>query len=662
VIKEPWPEEVLWRPNPDRLKRASLSSFIGWLRDTRDLHFESYDDLWMWSVSDLDEFWAALTDWFGFRWTTPPLSTRKGQVMPGVSWFPGGKLNYAEHLLFPPSREGLSDEDIAVISLREDGSEQMLSWSALRELVSSVRAALAEIGVRPGDRVVSLLPNIPEAVVAMLATASLGGIWSSCSPDFGPQAVLDRFVQIEPTVLFAVDGYQYGGKVFDIRETVRSLEAGLPTLKATIVLPTFESETIEPDWVRWSAVTSRPALDQLEFTPVPFDHPLWILYSSGTTGIPKAIVHSHGGILLVHLSQLALHMDLGPDDRFFWFTTTGWMMWNLLVSGLAAGSAIVLFDGSPAQPDLNALWSMAEQLRITWFGVSAPYLQSCFKAGLSPTSTMNLTAIRSIGSTGAPLPPECFRWVYGNVGTDIMLSSMSGGTDICAAMVGGVPLLPVYAGEITCRMLGCAVEAFDDAGCSVHGVVGELVMTKPMPSMPVALWGDPDGSRLEDAYFNTFPGVWKHGDWIRISDRGTCVIEGRSDSTLNRAGVRMGTSEFYRVVEAHPAVEDSLVIDTSTGGVGGQLLLYVVLNEASPLEVVAAQLRSKIRVQLSPRHVPDQIVEIHEVPRTLSGKKCEVPVKRVLGGADLESVVSLDSLSNPRSFEPFVRMPGEGSR
>jgi acetoacetyl-CoA synthetase len=355
-------------------------------------------------------------------------------------------------------------------------------------------------------------------------------------------------------------------------------------------------------------------------------------------------------------------MDLGPDDRFFWFTTTGWMMWNLLVSGLAAGSAIVLFDGSPAQPDLNALWSMAEQLRITWFGVSAPYLQSCFKAGLSPTSTMNLTAIRSIGSTGAPLPPECFRWVYGNVGTDIMLSSMSGGTDICAAMVGGVPLLPVYAGEITCRMLGCAVEAFDDAGCSVHGVVGELVMTKPMPSMPVALWGDPDGSRLEDAYFNTFPGVWKHGDWIRISDRGTCVIEGRSDSTLNRAGVRMGTSEFYRVVEAHPAVEDSLVIDTSTGGVGGQLLLYVVLNEASPLEVVAAQLRSKIRVQLSPRHVPDQIVEIHEVPRTLSGKKCEVPVKRVLGGADLESVVSLDSLSNPRSFEPFVRMPGEGSR
>jgi acetoacetyl-CoA synthetase len=566
--------------------------------------------------------------------------------MPGADWFPGARLNYAEHLLYPPC--GVDKDGVAVIFDREDGLSRTLTWRQLRTAVAAVRAALVDRGVRAGDRVAALLPNAPEALIAMLATTSLGAVWSSCSPDFGARAIADRFTQIEPVVLFAVDGYVYGGKSFDVRPTVEALRTQLPSLRSTVLVPYLDPDATLPGAESWPALLERPAT--LAFEPMPFDAPLWVLYSSGTTGLPKPIVHGHGGILLEHLKQLALHLDLGPGDRFFWFTTTGWMMWNLLVSGLATGSAIVLFDGSPAG---DVLWQLAAREKITSFGISAPYVQACMKSGVRP-STLDLSAIRSVGSTGAPLPPEGFEWIYDEVGRDLMLSSLSGGTDVCTAFVGGVPTVPVRAGEIPCRMLGARVEAFDPDGKALIGEVGELVLTEPMPSMPVMFWNDPDGAKLREAYFSMYPGVWRHGDWIKINPSGSCVIYGRSDSTLNRGGVRMGTAEFYRVVEEHPDVADSLVIDTSAAGTEGRLLLYLVLRPGAPVEDVAAELRQTIRRELSPRHVPDEIVEIAEVPRTLNGKKCEVPVKRVLAGVPVAQAVSEGALKNPDAMRAFV--------
>jgi acetoacetyl-CoA synthetase len=485
----------------------------------------------------------------------------------------------------------------------------------------------------------------------MLATASLGAVWSSCSPDFGVRAIADRFTQIAPTVLFTVDGYRYGGKAFDVRDTVAALRAELPSVRATVLVPYLDEAATLPSSDRWADLLARDAT--LAFEYLPFDAPMWILYSSGTTGLPKPIVHGHGGILLEHVKQLALHLDLGPGDRFFWFSTTGWMMWNLLVSGLAVGAAVVLYDGNPMHPTADALWQLAARLGITCFGVSAPYLQACMKAEVAP-STLELSALRSVGSTGAPLSPEGFAWVYSAVQPDVQLSSLSGGTDVCTAFVGGAPVLPVRAGVIPARMLGCAVEAFDPDGRPVVGEVGELVITGPMPSMPVAFWNDPDGSRLREAYFDFYPGVWRHGDWIKLNADGSCVIYGRSDSTLNRGGVRMGTAEFYRVVEELPGVSDSLVIDTSAAGAEGKLLLYVVLEPGVALDDMRARIRAAIRADLSPRHVPDDIVAIDEVPRTLNGKKCEVPVKRLLAGVPLERAVSSGALKNPAALEPFL--------
>jgi acetoacetyl-CoA synthetase len=650
--------ELLWSPTDERRKRARITEFMGWLQSHRDLAVTSYDELWQWSVDDLDGFWSSLSDWYAVRWQSPPERALGSTLLPGAagydgrSWFVGGRLNYAEHLLFPPV-DGLDPDAVAIVFRREDGLSRTLSWHELRAQVAGLRAWLQQQGVGPGDRVAGLVANSPEALVAMAATASLGAVWSSCSPDFGARAIVDRFGQIEPRVLVAVDGYLYGGKRFDVRGVVDDLRSQLPSLHATVLVPYLDESAALPDAVDWSHAIATPG--ELAFTPVDFDAPLYVLYSSGTTGLPKPIVHGHGGILVEHVKQLALHLDLGPGDRFFWFTTTGWMMWNLLVSGLAVGSTVVLYDGNPAHPAADSLWQLAEEVGITVFGVSAPYIQSCMKAGLHPGRDHDLLSLRAVGSTGSPLPPEGFAWVYDEVGRDVMLSSLSGGTDVCTAFVGGAPLVPVRAGEIPCRLLGCKVEAFDEHGRSVVGEVGELVVTAPMPSMPVAFWGDRDGSRLREAYFDAFPGVWRHGDWIEVKPSGACVIYGRSDSTLNRGGVRMGTSEFYRVVEEVPGVDDSLVIDTSAAGVEGKLLLFVVLSPGADLDVVRAEVVARIRSELSPRHVPDEVTAIAEVPRTLNGKKCEVPVKRLLAGVALERAVSEGALKNPAAMRVFAR-------
>jgi acetoacetyl-CoA synthetase len=613
-----------------------MAAFRAWLAANRGVDLADYEALWRWSVSDLAGFWGALAEFAGARFHSPPHAVLAEPAMPGARWFPGATLNYAEHAL--AAGPGKEDDDLAVIFCREDGMRQECSFGALRQHVAAARSALTSLGVGRGDRVVALAPNTPETLVAFLATASLGAIWSSCSPDFGTRAVAERFTQLAPTVLIAVQGYGYGGKHFDIHSTVDTLSEQISSLRATVR---------PADWER---LLAEHAAAELAFEPVEFDHPLWVLYSSGTTGLPKGIVHGHGGIVLEYLKTLGLQADLGPGDRFFWFTTTGWMMWNHLISGLLVGTTIVLYDGSPGYPDLGALWRVAEEQRITYFGTSAPFIQSCRKAGLRPGADYNLTALRALGSTGAPLSPEGFSWIVSEIGSGVQICSVSGGTDVCTAFVGAAPDVPVWEGEISCRALGAAVAALDEAGREVIDEVGELVITKPMPSMPVCFWNDPDGARLREAYFDVYPGLWRHGDWIRITPRGSCVIYGRSDATLNRGGVRMGTAEFYTVVEGLEEVLDSLVVDT------GELLCFVVLAPGVTLPDVEPRLRAALRTELSPRHVPDRFVVIDEVPRTLNGKKCEVPVKKILAGADPSRAVSSGALRNPDSLAPFIAL------
>ncbi|HVV77890.1 MAG TPA: acetoacetate--CoA ligase [Mycobacteriales bacterium] len=642
--------DLLWTPSAERVAGSRLADFQRWLGAERGLTFDSYDELHHWSVEHLEDFWGGFDAWIGIRWSAPYEAVITSREMPGARWFPGGRTNYAEHLLYPVQRAEL--DDVAVIAAREDGRDVSLTWRELRTQVASVRSWMVQQGVGRGDRVVALLPNGAEALVAMLATASLGAIWASCSPDFGPTAIADRFTQIEPVLLVAVDGYRYGGKKFDITATVEDLRGKLPMLRDTVLVP-YLDEAASLSWATpWSDLLAVGG--SIAFEPMAFDDPLWVLYSSGTTGLPKPIMHGHGGMLLEHTKQLALHLDLGPGDRFFWFSTTGWMMWNLLVSGLAVGSAIVLYDGNPAFPDQMTLWRLAERTGITCMGLGAPFIQACEKAGLRPSGEADLSAIRTVGSTGAPLAPEGFAWVYDAVGADIMLSSLSGGTDVCTAFVGGAPNLPVRAGVIPASLLGCAVVAYDEDGHEVLDEVGELVITAPMPSMPVGFWNDPDGDRLRASYYETYPGVWRHGDWVKFAADGSCVIYGRSDSTLNRGGVRMGTSEFYRVVESLPDVADSLVIDTSAAGTEGKLLLFVVLAAGASLEDVTAEVRRLTRSQLSPRHVPDEVIAVPAVPRTINGKKCEVPVKRVLAGVPLDKAVSRGALADPASMTPFL--------
>ncbi|HEV7677699.1 MAG TPA: acetoacetate--CoA ligase [Candidatus Dormibacteraeota bacterium] len=643
--------EILWEPPAGARSSTRLGRYMAWLQESRRLSFATYDELWQWSVDDLEGFWASLWEYFGIRSSRPYTRVLSSREMPGARWFEGALLNYAEHELLT------GGDAPAVLSYSQSRPPVVLSAGELRDEVARVRAGLQRLGVGRGDRVAAYLPNIAETLVAFLATATLGAVWSSCAPEFGRRSVVDRFRQIEPKVLLAVDGYRYGEKAIDRGDDLAAIRAELPSLRATVLLPYLDAGARVEGTTPWSDLRAVHA--DLEFEQVPFDHPLYILYSSGTTGLPKPIVHGHGGILMEHLKTLLLHSDLGAGDRFFWFSTTGWMMWNYLVSGLLAGAAVVCFDGDPGFPDMGALWRLAEESGMTWFGTSAPYLMACRKAGLRPGADNDLSALRGVGSTGAPLPAEGFRWVYEAIGRDLLLSSVSGGTDVCTAFVGGCPILPVRAGEISCRYLGVRAEAYDETGHPLIGAQGELVVTEPMPSMPVGFWGDTDGSRYRAAYFDVYPGIWRHGDWITITEDGSCIISGRSDATLNRGGVRVGTAEFYSVVEGMDQVVDSIVVhlDADEGNAVGELLLFVV---AAPGVVAGDDLRTaiarEVRVSLSPRHVPDRIEFVEAVPRTLSGKKLEVPVKRVLMGMPADRAASRDALVRPDALEMFVEL------
>ncbi|MEU8296760.1 acetoacetate--CoA ligase [Micromonospora sp. NPDC048909] len=646
--------DVLWTPPADVRERSRIGNYLRWLREHRGLDFADYDALWRWSVTDLEAFWSSIWEHFEVVAHTPPTATLVDRSMPGARWFPGATLNYAENVLRLPGR---GDDDPVVIAYGQTRPPVTLTAAELREQVRRVAAGLRRLGVTAGDRVAAYAPNIPETYVLLLATSSLGAIFSSCAPEFGTRSVTDRWQQIEPKVLVAVDGYRYGEKAVDRRAEVAAIRAALPSLRHTVGIGYLDPAGAPVGAISWAELAA-PTDEPLSFTPVAFDHPLYVLYSSGTTGLPKPIVHGHGGILLEHLKMLALHHDLGPADRFFWFTTTGWMMWNFLVSGPAVGAAIVLFDGNPAHPDLGALWRLAEESGTTYFGTSAPYLLACRKAGLVPAEIADLGALRGLGSTGAPLPVEGFTWVYETVGDQLQLQSLSGGTDVCTGFVGGVPLLPVHAGEITCRALGAKVEARSADGTPVIGELGELVITEPMPSMPVGFWNDPDGVRYREAYFDVYPGVWRHGDWITINERGGCVITGRSDATLNRGGVRLGTAEFYSVVEGMDEVVDSVVVhlEDDEGG-AGELLLFVVLAEGLELDdALRRKICRELRTALSPRHVPDEIHQVRAVPRTLSAKKLEVPVKKILTGTPVDRAAAKGALANPESLTAFAQL------
>lgn len=653
---------LLWTPDAARIANSRLNDYMQWLA-ARGHAFNDYPGLWQWSTDHLEDFWESIWQYFEVKSSVPYKSVLAARSMPGAVWFEGSQLNFAEQIFRFNTDEKNADK-IAIVAKSESRANVEMSWRSLRMQVTAVANTLRSLGVGPGDRVVAYLPNIPETVVAFYACASIGAIWSSCSPDMGSSSVLDRFRQIDPKVLLAVDGYRYGGKDFDRLAVVETMRQELTTLEHTVLLPYLNQEAALPGAISWAELFTHPAAKNqaMQFEQVPFDHPLWILYSSGTTGMPKPIVHGHGGSLLESLKGNALHLDLGEQDRFLWFSTTGWVMWNAQISGLLVGSTICIYDGNPGYPDMSTLWRFAGEARLTFFGAGAAFFTNCMKAGIEPTEIADLSSLRSVGSTGSPLVSDAYRWIYDHVKSDIMLASISGGTDTAAAFVGSCPIMPLYAGEMQCRALGIAAHALDDAGKSLTDEVGELVITEPMPSMPLYFWNDPGNLRYLDSYFDHYPGLWRHGDWIRITKRGGAIIYGRSDATINRYGIRMGTAEIYRVVEDLPEILDSMVVDLEYLGRESYMPLFIVLREGVQLDATLEQrIREKIRTQLSARHVPNEVIAVAEIPRTLTGKKMELPIKKLMLGAPIEKIANPDAMSNPGSLAFYAAFARERS-
>ncbi len=650
---------LLWKPSAERVANSRLTHFTQWLARHREQPFDDYQQLWQWSVDDLEGFWTAIWKYFDVISSAPYDEVLSTHAMPGAKWFTGSRLNFAEQLFRFNTDEASADKP-AIVAESELRERVVLSWRELRAQVTAVANALRALGIGPGDRVVAYLPNTPEAAIAFYACASIGATWSSCSPDMGSASVLDRFRQIDPKLLIAVDGYRYGGKDFDRLPVVEAMCAELKTLQHTVLLPYLDPQASLPGALRWDELLSHPAAgDEMRFEQLPFEHPLWILYSSGTTGMPKPIVHGHGGALLEGLKGHALALDLGEDDRFLWFSTTGWIMWNSQIKGLLVGATICIYDGNPGYPDLGRLWRFAADNDVTFLGAGAAFFANCMKAGIAPAKIADLSALRSVGATGSPLADEAYEWIYREVKADLLLAAISGGTDIAAAFVGACPNLPIHAGEMQCRALGVAVRAYDDNGNELIDEVGELVVTEPMPSMPLYFWNDAGDKRYLESYFEHYTGVWRHGDWIRITPRGGAVIYGRSDATINRHGIRMGTSEIYRVVEDFDEVLDSLVVDLEYLGRESWMPLFVVLRDGAALdEGLEARIRERIRTQLSARHVPNDVIAVPEVPRTLTGKKMELPIKKLLLGTPVEKVANPDAMANPQAlqwFDAFAR-------
>lgn len=646
---------IIWTPTPSLQENAHLTHFMRWVSNHKGFNFTHYEELWQWSITDLEGFWEAVWEYFRVESTAPYTQVLASGQMPGARWFEGAMLNYGAYLY-----RQRTETRPAILFQSERQALTAISWAELERQAASVAAYLRAQGVQAGDRVAAYLPNIPEAIAAVWGCMAIGAVWSSCSPDFGAASVVERFQQIAPTVFIAIDGYTYGGKSFDRRAVVSDICAALPTVRTVIGIPYLDTQAnfdLPVPTVHWADLPPAPEGLEAYLTPLPFNHPLWILYSSGTTGMPKAITHGHGGNLLEHLKYLHLHNDVHTGERFFWFSTTGWMMWNFTVAALLAGSTIVLYDGSPGHPDLNVLWQLAEQAKINHFGTSASFIGSCMKADLGNLGErFDLSALRTIGSTGSPLPPEAYPWVQEQVKSDIWLSSMSGGTDVCTAWVGGNPLRPVYAGEIQCRCLGCAMESWDENGQPVPiGETGEMVVTKPMPSMPIYFWNDPDGVKYRSSYFEHYPDVWRHGDWLQITARDTLVILGRSDATLNRQGVRIGTAEIYRALDALPELRDALIINLEYANGTDWMPLFVLLAPQAILDAPLEQrIRQTLRQAYSPRHVPDAIFAVPDIPYTISGKKMEMPVKKILQGKPLDKAYSPDAMRNPDAMAFFI--------
>ena len=641
------PGDVVWEPTAEARSESHVARYLDWLRAERGLDLAGHEELFRFSVDDLEGFWASLWDFFGIRAHEPYERVLGSRELPGAEWFPGARLNYAEHML------GADDDlgAVAILARSQTRDPFELTFGELRDQVARARAGLLRLGVEPGDRVVAYLPNIPETLVAFLAAASIGAVWAACPPEFGVRSVVNRLGQLEPAVLLAVAGYRWGDRDVDCREQVAGIRAELPALRAVVHVPYAGGARDElPDATSWDELLAEPG--PLEFASLPFAHPLYVLFSSGTTGLPKAIVHCHGGILVEHLKNHGLSWDLRAGDRLQWFTTTAWMMWNALVSTLLLRASIVMLDGNPVHPDLARTWQLVEETRATMLGVSPSYVLACRKAGIEPGRAFDLSSLRSIAAAGSPLPVEGYTWLYEQAGPGLLLNVGSGGTDVCTGIVQGNPLLPVYAGEIAGRCLAVDTAAFDVHGNEVVGELGELVIRQPMPSMPVGFWNDPGGERYRAAYFDAYPGIWRHGDWIMFTERGTSVITGRSDATLNRGGVRLGTSEFYDVLEELDEVLDSLVVHLEEQD---ELLLFVQLRPELELDDVLRQrIAGTLRGALSPRHAPDTIVALPSIPRTLTGKKLELPVKRILTGTAAGEVVSADALVDPAAIDPVV--------